>query len=176
MLRTLLATLALAGASLAPRRWPRPPWPAHRQPAPLAGFPAGRRQRPLGLPPELVLRRSAGDRDRDPVQGRRGGGPTWAQMKRCRRTGLTSSARPAVHRAAADGRQCLVQDRGRDTGALVPLDARRPRLRGTEPDQDLGRFVKAAKADLGKLDLGGSGLNSANHVAPSAWTRRSRSR
>ena len=61
--------------------------------------------------------------------------------------------------------QRLVQDRRRDAGVLVSIHARpagRPRER---PIKSFADFVKAAKAEPGKINLGSSGQNSAKHAA-----------
>ena len=46
----------------------------------------------------------------------------------------------------------------------------------SKPIKTFADFVAAAKADPGKLNLGGSGLNSANHAAHERLNTRSASR
>ena len=95
MTRTLLIALALAGATdpCAPRAGPDRPCLPRRQPDVLAGLPARRRERPLGPPPaDGAEEEVPGDRDGDPVQGRRRRRADVGRRTRCQRTASTSSA------------------------------------------------------------------------------------
>jgi len=58
-----------------------------------------------------------------------------------------------------------VQDRGHHADVLVPLHPGRAVVPDSSPIKTFQDFLKTAKEEPGKLTLGGSGLNSANHAA-----------
>lgn len=94
-----------------------------------------------------------------------GGALLWSQMNTLPGDGYNvGGVNLPPHGAAADGRQRLVQDRGRRAGVLVPLHRRAGGARG-QPDQELRRLREGGRYDPSRLNLGGSGLNSANHAA-----------
>ena len=155
-------------------RWRRWPWRRRVPACPdknvhvLAGLPARRRVRPVGAPPAGGAQEEVpGHRHHHPVQGRRRRrADVVADEPAARRRRQRRRRQPAAHRVPADRGPGAVQDRR--TSRRCSGSTSRPTswwCPSQSPIKTFQDFLKAAKANPGKLSLGGSGLNSANHAA-----------